>query len=176
MRWSVCCDKLATLTRNNALAATGAHISIVGHITDDELRTRLTRTDAANGFANRFLFAVIKRSKLLPFGGGLADHDLLHLGERLKIAIDRAKNIGRVQMTPAARKLWENVYAALSEGQPGLVGAVTARAEAQTVRLALLYALLDSKDEIDELHSQRCAGTLGILRGIGCPHLRQRTR
>lgn len=112
----------------------------------------LTRTDSANGFANRFLFAMIRRSKLLPFGGNLADADLQHLGERLKVAIDRAKEIGRVQMTPAARRLWENVYTALSEGQPGLVGAITARAEAQTVRLALLYALLDGKSEIDAPH------------------------
>ena len=49
-------DKLATITRNSPLCATGAHISIIGHITIDELRARLTRTEAANGFANRFLF------------------------------------------------------------------------------------------------------------------------
>jgi Primase C terminal 2 (PriCT-2) len=40
-----------------------------GHITIDELRARLTRTDAANGFANRFLFPLVRRSKELPFGG-----------------------------------------------------------------------------------------------------------
>ena len=45
-----------------------AHLD-VGHITADELRARITRTDMANGFANRFLFALVKRSKLLPFGG-----------------------------------------------------------------------------------------------------------
>jgi hypothetical protein len=33
-----------------------------------------------------------------------------------------------------------------------LVGAITARAEAQTIRLALIYALLDCKDEIDVVH------------------------
>jgi hypothetical protein len=60
---------LGTLTRNSPLKATGAHISIVGHITEEELRGRLTRTDAASGFGNRFLFACVRRSKLLPFGG-----------------------------------------------------------------------------------------------------------
>ena len=43
-------DKLATMTRNSPLLATGAHISMIGHITEDELRARITRTDLANGF------------------------------------------------------------------------------------------------------------------------------
>jgi hypothetical protein len=34
--------KLSTLTKNSPLTATGAHISIVGHITEDELRARIT--------------------------------------------------------------------------------------------------------------------------------------
>jgi len=44
------------------------------------------------------------------------------------------------------------VYPELSEGQPGLLGAVLARAEAQTIRLALIYALLDGRTEIDLVH------------------------
>jgi hypothetical protein len=38
-------DKLSTLTRNSPLTATGAHISIIGHITVDELRVRINRTE-----------------------------------------------------------------------------------------------------------------------------------
>lgn len=40
----------------------------------------------------------------------------------------------------------------LSEGMPGLLGAVTALAEAQLIRLALLYALLDSARAISVNH------------------------
>jgi hypothetical protein len=36
-------DKLQTLTKNSPLCATGAHISIIGHITEDELRARRWR-------------------------------------------------------------------------------------------------------------------------------------
>jgi hypothetical protein len=142
-------DKLQTLTRNSPLSATDAHISIIGHITEDELRARLTRTDAANGFANRFLFALVRRSKLLPFGGELPDSKILELGECLKVVIEKAKRIGRVFMTETARAKWAAVYKELSAGRPGLLGAVTARAEAQTVRLALLYALLDESQRAD---------------------------
>jgi Protein of unknown function (DUF3987) len=145
-------DKLANLTKNSPLCATHAHISIVGHITEEELRARITRTDMANGFANRFLFLLIRRSKLLPFGGDLTDSEIEHLGERLKPVVEQAKTIGRVTMSNAARFGWEKIYQKLSAAQPGLLGAVTARAEAQTVRLALIYALLDGKDQIDAQH------------------------
>jgi len=62
--------QLGTLTRNCPLRASGAHISIVGHITAGELSRYLSATDAVNGFANRFLWVAVRRSKLLPLGGG----------------------------------------------------------------------------------------------------------
>jgi hypothetical protein len=144
---------LMTLTKNDPVTATGAHISLIGHITIDELRAELTATDSANGFANRFLFMVVKRSKLLPFGGGPLAHDVLQtLGGRIAKAVDRARSRRAVGMTPAARDTWQRVYAALSHGHPGLLGAVTARAEAQCLRLALAYALADEADAIDLRH------------------------
>jgi hypothetical protein len=39
---------LTTLTRNSALKSTGSHISLIGHITIEELRRRLDETEAAN--------------------------------------------------------------------------------------------------------------------------------
>jgi len=145
-------QKLETLTRNSSLTATDAHISIIGHITVDELRARINRTDLANGFANRFLFALIRRSKELPFGGNLTDSEISDLGERLKCAVDKARPVGRVTMTDKARAKWAAVYSALSAAKPGLLGAVIGRGEAQTVRLALIYALLNDSDQIDLPH------------------------
>jgi hypothetical protein len=145
-------DKLSTITRNSPLCATGAHISIVGHITIDELRARLTRTEAANGFANRFQFPLVRRSKELPFGGSLDHSVTLKFGEQLRETIASAQPIGRVEMTEAAREQWAAVYSKLSAPQPGLLGAVVARGEAQVVRLALIYALLDGSGQIDVPH------------------------
>ncbi len=82
---------LRTLTRNNPLRATGAHVSIIGHITRDELSALLTRTDAANGFANRFLWLAVRRSKLLPFGGDLESVDFAPMLRRLGDAADFAR-------------------------------------------------------------------------------------
>jgi hypothetical protein len=55
-------------------------------------------------------------------------------------------------MTETARKIWTKVYPALSSEGDGLHGAVTARAEAQVIRLALVYCLLDGAREIDAPH------------------------
>jgi len=144
--------KLATMTRTAPLTATGAHISIIGHVTVDELKARLTRTDAANGFANRFLFPLVKRSKELPFGGDLSDSQVQYLGEQLQQLVIKAQAVGRVMMTDAARDKWAKVYSTLSADRPGLLGSVTARAEAQAIRLAMIYALLDGEEQIGLHH------------------------
>ncbi|MGH8574431.1 MAG: DUF3987 domain-containing protein, partial [Gammaproteobacteria bacterium] len=144
---------LATLTKNDPVTATDAHISIIGHITTDELRAELTQTDTANGFANRFLFVCVRRSKCLPFGGGdLSDEVVAGFARRLERAASAARRIGRVTMSGAAREIWERVYPRLSQGMPGLFGTATARGEAQALRLAMLYALLDEKAQIDAPH------------------------
>ena len=144
---------LRTLTKNDPVTATGAHICIVGHITADELRRELTATDSANGFANRFLFMCVRRARELPHGGKpLSPEVLFDFARRIAEAVGKAKAIRAVGMTPAARDAWEAVYGPLSKGYPGLFGAVTARAEAHCVRLALVFALMDGAAAIDKKH------------------------
>jgi hypothetical protein len=144
---------LATMTKNDPNSATNAHICIIGHITSDELRAELTGTDSANGFANRFLFVATKRSKLLPRGGGQPDeNEMRTLVDRLCDRIERARCRTRIDMTPQAWTMWDKVYTQLSEGHGGLHGAVTARAEAQVIRLALVYCLLEGTDVIEVSH------------------------
>jgi hypothetical protein len=143
---------MGVMTRNSPLRATGAHVSIIGHITVEELRRHLSETEAANGFGNRFLWLCVKRSKLLPEGGNLRDEELARLAWRLKEAADFAAHTGRVERDEEARALWRETYPTLTRGYPGLRGAITARAEAQVVRLSLLYALLDKSDTIRRPH------------------------
>ena len=77
---------------------------------------------------------------------------MAEFGVRLTMALSQARARGAVTMNRAARDMWASVYPRLSEGLPGLLGAVTARAEAQCIRLALLYALLDGAPQIDDEH------------------------
>jgi hypothetical protein len=145
---------LATLTKHSPARATGAHVSIIGHITVDELRQSLDETSMSNGYANRFLFTCVRRSRVLPFGGALDRTEVISLATRTQAAINSARGVTNITMTPEARDAWASVYSFLSEGQPGLLGAILARAEAQTIRLAELYALLDGLAVIDSIHLQ----------------------
>ena len=55
-------------------------------------------------------------------------------------------------MSDAAKQEWQTVYGELTAAKYGLLGAVTARAEAQTARIAMVYALLDGCPQIDVRH------------------------
>jgi hypothetical protein len=143
---------LRILTKNQAAASSEAHISMVGHITRDELKRTLTDTAVGNGFANRFLWVAVRRSKLLPEGGTLHTVDFAPLLRRLKDAADFARRTAEIRRDEGARAIWHAVYPALSEGRPGLLGSVTSRAEAQTMRLACIYALLDCSAVVGAEH------------------------
>jgi hypothetical protein len=141
---------LSTLTRNSPLRATDAHISVIGHITAEELGKYLDQTELFNGFANRFLWMLVKRSKRLPDGGSALD--LSALGTRLNHALAAARNVGPMTRSKTACRLWHEVYPALTAERSGLYGAATGRAEAQVLRLSMVYALLDGKCIIEEDH------------------------
>jgi Protein of unknown function (DUF3987) len=145
-------ERLQTLTKHSPTKATGACISIVAHITAEELRRMLDEVAMANGFANRFLHACVKRSKLLPFGGALASETVKRLGEATREAMLAAQRTDAISMSESAQALWRQVYPELARGGDGLLAHITSRAEAQTVRLALVYALLDRAEAIDAVH------------------------
>jgi hypothetical protein len=143
---------LKTMVKNSPAKATNAHISIVGHITRDELRRLLTQTESANGFANRFCWLAVKRSKCLPEGGAIQTVNFDRVITDLQSAADFVKDFVEIFRDSEAKKLWRDVYADLSEGKPGMLGAITGRAEAQVMRLSAIYALLDKSQLIRPEH------------------------
>jgi hypothetical protein len=144
-----CCR---TMTKHNKSRATSPMVSISGHITPHELREKLDRVQAANGYGNRFLYAYVERSKKLPRGGNLNPAEIDRLGAATQQALMTARNIGRVTMTAAAEPQWDILYDKLTERTDDLIGTLTARAAPHTLRLALIYALLDGRDQIDCVH------------------------
>lgn len=137
---------LRTMTKNSRMRATGTHISLIGHITREELLRHLNDTECANGFGNRFLWICVKRSKLLPEGGG--DPFDGALVSRLLGILQAARNLHEIRRDDGARYVWQRLYADLSQERSGLLGAITGRAEAQVLRLSALYAALDGEEVI----------------------------
>lgn len=143
---------LQSLTKNSIAKATNAHISIIGHITSDELLRYLSDTEAGNGFANRFIWFCVKRSKCLPFGGDLDASELEFLTTKLVGIVNFAKEVSEVKWAEDTRIIWSKIYGDISEGEEGLVGSLTSRAEAYITRIASIYALLDKTTIIRPEH------------------------
>ena len=146
---------LRNMSKGSPLRATGCHISMIGHITRVELSRLLTANDAANGFANRILWVHSARVRLLPDGGEIQRVDFTNEIEMLRRAIGSARTKGEIKLSEEARRYWHEIYPDLTKDLPGRWGEVTSRAEAQVIRLALIYCLLDGKEciEISHLHA-----------------------
>ena len=149
-----CRPKVATLTKNDALAATDAHVSVIGHCTMHELKERLRRdrTLISNGFLNRFLTVLVKREQILPFGSEPARPAFVRVARDLAGALDLAGRWGPIDLAEDAKEAWAEQYYKFSEEVEGPFGDLVARAEAHCLRLSLLYALLDSRREIEVAH------------------------
>lgn len=141
---------LSTLTRQDPLTVTDPHLSIVGHITETELLRMLNETEISNGLGNRFLFFLVKRSKLLPEGGRVDEQEIKMMGEEIRASLEFARNQGEMRRDARARELWVSVYPKLSEGRSGLAGVLDGRAEAQVMRVALIQALANRQSAITE--------------------------
>jgi hypothetical protein len=146
------------ITKTTKEKATGAHICLAGHITSTELLTLLQGSDIFNGLANRFLWVCARRSKQLPLPKPMNKEMVNSLSQRLAFAIDAAGEFNEMTLEPEAADLWTQNYHALSRDEPGILGAVTARAEAYALRFAIHYALLDRSNIIRVCHLQAAFG------------------
>lgn len=140
------------LTKTSRIKATGAHIGICTHITVEELHQRLSEVEVFNGFANRFVWVYAKRSKIVPFPIPMPEQSLFLIKGKLADRLRSAARINQMQFNDASRSLWNDVYEDLSRDRYGLVGTVLNRAEAQAIRLSMVYALLDGSAVIERWH------------------------
>ncbi len=142
---------LRILTRSDPLRATGAHLSIIGHIMPADLRRHFRETDAGNGFANRFLWVSSRRSKELPEGGDIPNYG--SIVRRLRAALDFARGQTKpICRDEEAKERWAAEYSTLTRHRPGLLGSILSRAAPHVLRLSLLYALMDQSATIGLKH------------------------
>lgn len=142
---------LASMTKS-PLRATGAHVVLLGHVTLEELRRELTDISASNGYANRFCWLAVQRSKLLPSPPPFAGDAVEAVGRRIRERVAWAKGVGEMARDADATALWAAVYPDLSSDRPGMAGALLQRSEAHALRLSALYALLDGSRLIRPEH------------------------
>lgn len=132
-----------SMVKNAPTRTTGAHVSIVGHITKQELRNCLDDVESVNGYVNRFLWVCTQRSKYLSRGGKLSSEDFAPIIRHLRECIDFSRTVSEMTFDDEAGAMWDSVYIGLETGRTGLLGKVTQRASPYVLRLSCLYALLD---------------------------------
>ena len=142
---------LAPMTKANRVRATDPHIGIVGHVTQDELLRNLRDTETVNGFGNRFMWFAVRRSKELPFPGAPSENALALLARKIEFVLYLCPG-GELTLSELAQEKWKRNYHDLSADRSGMAGALLGRAEAQVMRLAGLYAVLDGQCIIDLVH------------------------
>ena len=136
------------LTKTSKLVATNPHVAITTHITLQELHARLDRVEIFNGFANRFLWLCVRRTKLIPFPEPLDSQQVRAFQKKLHLLLESSKACSQMDFDPEARKEWGNIYPLLAKERADLLGSVLNRSEAYVRRIALIYALLDGSDSV----------------------------
>ena len=129
--------------------ASDAHVSIVGHITIDELGHLLLCKSISSMDSRTGFYGSLCGVRGLPFGGGAigSEHGLTHW-----LVIDHARTVGRIGWSEDARDLWRTMYDDLAGRTTRTTGEVMSRCHPHVLRLAGIYALADGLAVIDGCH------------------------
>lgn len=145
-------NDLQTMAKNSPLHATAPHIALIGHITKGEALKLLQEVDAQNGFLNRFLWIYTDRTGFLSRAQPVRVEHYTVLIKQLAQNLNRGRARSEIPLSIEAWKWWDEKYTEISEAEPGLYGAITARGEAHIPRLALIFALIENASEIGVDH------------------------
>lgn len=147
---------LEPLTKSAPTRASAPHVVLLAHITGHELRERATEGDAANGLLNRMMVLFVYRPHLRPLPTRTDTTHVEGIAQRIADAIHAATRgelhgncTHEVVMTPEACELWVKGYERLSQDREGKVGALLARSEIYARQLAMIFCLMDGRDEIE---------------------------
>jgi hypothetical protein len=151
---------LRTLTKTSPTRATEAHISVLGHATAEDLRAHLMDLDVANGVANRFLFVASERPRVDPSPRRLTTDVRERITRHVRAVLEHGRTLGPCARTPAAERVWCDLYPEVSRHRPGLLGALLARGPAHLVRLGLIFSMLARARAVDEQHLTAAAAWL----------------
>lgn len=142
-------EPLETASKNKPCRSLEHSISLIGQITKEELRSSFSATDMANGFANRILWVMSRRSKMIANPKPIDRDELGQIGMELVRRKDFAKSVEEIHFSEDARIVWEHMYAELDRQlSESTYGKVISRNASQIYRISLIYAVLDESKEI----------------------------
>lgn len=146
-------EPLETASKSNPCKSISHSISMVGQITKEELRHSFTSNDMSNGFANRILWALSKRSKMIANPEAINKVELELIGSELLQLACFAMQTKEIHFSNDSRLVWESMYLELdNQLTEGAYGKVISRNIPLVYRLSLIYAVLDQSKTVEPRH------------------------
>jgi len=147
-------DALRNTIKGKGAFSTGHTLSILGHCTPEEFKSHISPDMKANGFINRFLLPLSRRSKVLRGPG--TEVNLTPFADELREDIlPFARSVGRMDLDDATWDYWEDVVRPAIEHD---TLKEMARGLPHTRRLANIYALMDHSKVVRLEHMQAAYG------------------
>jgi DNA replicative helicase MCM subunit Mcm2 (Cdc46/Mcm family) len=84
--------------------------------------------------------------------GGTPDELLKPIADKIRLVLEWAKQKGALTLSPNAKGKWKELYTALSVSEGGRFEAIVSRPEAQVIRMASVYSLLDRSEQVGVQH------------------------
>src|SRR5262249_50090962 len=152
-------DDLHTGNKNDPECASNPHVSLIGHITLEELHKRLDQIDNTNGFSNRIMWLVVKRAKVIACPPPISwDSHPAILQKLLDIKANLTTHSRSLSWQKDALLEWKQYYEAKKDSGVGMLGPIIARSAPHVLRLSMLYTVLDASTIIELKHLQAALG------------------
>ena len=133
-------------SKNSPEKATDAHISLIAHITSEELKTRLKTVDYANCFGNRIMFCATRTVQRIAVPQRIQWAEHADIVQQLS-AVRNSFKIGKeIRFSEDGRSAWNQFYRSVNDNLHGVIGKLLGRTEAHVLRLSMIYAVLNNHD------------------------------
>lgn len=136
--------------------ATGAHISLIGHVTRSELLKCIQEVENQNGFSNRILWIATRRTQVLPRPQPILwQKDHPGIVQQLQDVVTNLKpgtEPRQLYWSELGKTAWDDFYQSLKSTNSGIIASIVARSAAHMLRLAMIYTLLDNSTLMQPQH------------------------
>jgi predicted transcriptional regulator len=132
------------------IKTTNAHVSLIAHISPEELKSQTVAIDYQNGFLNRFWICMARRSQFISRPKVILAENYTHIRDQLRNALRSAQITPRfLTMDAQADEYYDSIYRPeLERVRHGLNESLMARAAPHVCRMAVIYAMADNAMQI----------------------------
>jgi phage/plasmid primase-like uncharacterized protein len=152
-------ESIGGMTKSQTAKCARPEIAVHFAITPTELDKMATANDIHNGFLNRFFLIFGERRGCIPNPPVTPEAYIQRWAHAIAEAIQFARDLTKsLSTTPTASKVLDGYYIErrkMADKEGKKVGGLTVRLPPYSKRLALLFALLDQSDEINEMHARQ---------------------